>query len=187
LRERARVRVLDRGGTRLELRLRHAKEEFTFRAERTGDGLLVALPDREPIACEATPLQDGAFRLRLAGAGGSPRPVTLACAKTNRGIEVSVGGRCFVFQETEVGSGDRSAKLHGGELTAPMVGVVAEVLVAEGDAVAAYQPLLVLEAMKVMSPVEAPFAGRVSKLSVSQGERVEHGQILVKVEAAELP
>src|SRR5262249_51378783 len=47
---------------------------------------------------------------------------------------------------------------HGGsEVTAPMPGTVLRVEVAAGDAVRARQPLVVLEAMKMETPVSSPF------------------------------
>lgn len=62
-----------------------------------------------------------------------------------------------------------------------MGGVVAEVKVTAGEAVEAYQPLAVVEAMKVLATIEAPFAGTVRAVHIGRGDRVEHGQILVEI------
>jgi biotin carboxyl carrier protein len=51
--------------------------------------------------------------------------------------------------------------------------------------VAAGQPLLVLEAMKMQNPVRAPRGGRVSRMIVAAGARVEGGAALVEIEDAE--
>ncbi|HXG24842.1 MAG TPA: biotin/lipoyl-containing protein [Chthonomonadales bacterium] len=103
------------------------------------------------------------------------------CARTERGIELSWGGRTYVFQPTTVDSTGATRRTHSGSLTAPMVGVVVEVMVEEGQRVEAYQPLAIVEAMKVMATVEAPFAGRVTKVHVRKGERVAHGAPVVDV------
>ncbi|MDR7481521.1 MAG: biotin/lipoyl-containing protein [Armatimonadota bacterium] len=66
---------------------------------------------------------------------------------------------------------------------APMPGVVTRVLVAEGQAVAAGQPLCVLEAMKMETLVEAPAAGRVVRITVAPGTQVDGGAVLVDLEA----
>jgi acetyl/propionyl-CoA carboxylase alpha subunit len=68
------------------------------------------------------------------------------------------------------------------ELTAPMPGTVLRVLVAAGDAVAARQPLVVLEAMKMETPVAAPYDARVRAVHVAEGDRVAGGALLVELE-----
>ena len=54
-----------------------------------------------------------------------------------------------------------------------------KVEVSPGDAVAEGDILLVLEAMKVEIPVEAPRAGTVGVLAVAQGQAVVEGQVLL--------
>jgi acetyl/propionyl-CoA carboxylase alpha subunit len=74
---------------------------------------------------------------------------------------------------------------HGGEqsaLTAPMPGTVIRVVVAEGDRVAARQPLVVLEAMKMETPVISPYEAVVRKVHVAEGDRVAGGAVLVELE-----
>ena len=76
---------------------------------------------------------------------------------------------------------DPASEAAPGTLTAPMPGMVTEVLVAIGDKVEAGQPLLRLEAMKMQHTVQAPTAGTVSELSVAKGQQVEAGAPLVTV------
>jgi acetyl/propionyl-CoA carboxylase alpha subunit len=74
---------------------------------------------------------------------------------------------------------------HTGEqsaLTAPMPGTVIRVAVAEGDRVEARQPLVVLEAMKMETPVVSPYDAVVRKIHVSEGDRVAGGAVLVELE-----
>jgi len=63
-----------------------------------------------------------------------------------------------------------------------LAGRIVSVDVAEGAEVKAGQQLLVLEAMKMNTPVVAPTDGKVSKLHVAAGDTVEEGQALVDVE-----
>jgi acetyl/propionyl-CoA carboxylase alpha subunit len=73
---------------------------------------------------------------------------------------------------------------HTGEhsaLTAPMPGTVIRVAVAEGQSVEARQPLLVLEAMKMETPVVAPYEAVVRAVHVAEGDRVSGGQLLVEL------
>ncbi len=72
-----------------------------------------------------------------------------------------------------------------GDLTAPMPGRVLEVLVSTGDTVTKGQRLLVLEAMKMETPMRAPHDGTVRALFVQANDSVDPGQILVQIEAKE--
>ena len=67
-------------------------------------------------------------------------------------------------------------------IAAVMPGVVVEVLVAVGDAVAAGQTLVVLEAMKMQNPLQAESAGVVSRVLVTQGQAVAGGAMLLEIE-----
>jgi len=67
-------------------------------------------------------------------------------------------------------------------LTAPMPGTVIKVLAAPGDKVEQRQTLLVLEAMKMETPVVSPYAGTVKAVHVAEGDRVAGGALLVELE-----
>nr|WP_294813168.1 acetyl-CoA carboxylase biotin carboxyl carrier protein [uncultured Sphingomonas sp.] len=71
----------------------------------------------------------------------------------------------------------------------PMVGTAylkpnpeAKMFVAVGDKVAAGDTLLIIEAMKVMNPIQAPAAGTVKAILIENGQPVEFDQPLVVVE-----
>jgi acetyl-CoA/propionyl-CoA carboxylase, biotin carboxylase, biotin carboxyl carrier protein len=67
-------------------------------------------------------------------------------------------------------------------VTAPMPGVVVRVLAAEGDRVEPRQPLVVLEAMKMETPLVSPYAALVRRVLVAEGDRVAGGSVLVELE-----
>jgi acetyl/propionyl-CoA carboxylase alpha subunit len=67
-------------------------------------------------------------------------------------------------------------------LSAPMPGTVIRVLAKEGDRVAHRQPLLVLEAMKMETPLVSPYDAVVKAVHVSEGDRVAGGALLVELE-----
>jgi biotin carboxyl carrier protein len=68
-----------------------------------------------------------------------------------------------------------------GEVKSVMPGVVKELRVAVGDVVAAKQPLVVLEAMKMENEIRADRAGKVLKVHVKAGQAVEKGAPLVTI------
>jgi acetyl-CoA/propionyl-CoA/long-chain acyl-CoA carboxylase, biotin carboxylase, biotin carboxyl carrier protein len=67
-------------------------------------------------------------------------------------------------------------------VTAPMPGTVIRVLVAEGDEVQQRQPLVVLEAMKMETPLVSPYEGVVGRLHVGEGDQVAGGAVIVELE-----
>ena len=81
--------------------------------------------------------------------------------------------------------GDPERAAPAGSLLAPMPGLVLRVLAEVGAVVAAGQPLLVLEAMKMEQTVSAPADGVVAELRAKAGEQVSTGQILAVLEAEE--
>ena len=67
-------------------------------------------------------------------------------------------------------------------LTAPMPGTVIRVLAKAGERVAHRQPLLVLEAMKMETPLVSPYEALVKAVHVAEGDRVAGGALLVELE-----
>jgi acetyl/propionyl-CoA carboxylase alpha subunit len=70
-------------------------------------------------------------------------------------------------------------------VTAPMPGTVIRVLATEGERIAHRQPLLVLEAMKMETPLVAPYDAVVKAVHVAEGDRVAGGALLVELDAAQ--
>ena len=74
----------------------------------------------------------------------------------------------------------------GDDVTSPMVGTVysapqpgAPPFVQPGDSVSAGETLLIIEAMKVMNPIQAPRSGTVKEILVDDSQPVEFGHPLV--------
>jgi len=63
-----------------------------------------------------------------------------------------------------------------------MPGTVLKVLVEPGARVTARQPLVVLEAMKMETPLVSPYDATVRAVHVSEGDRVAGGTLLVELE-----
>jgi len=111
-------------------------------------------PTRVPAAAWRSP-----FRLNLPAPPVVAPPDVDALAANHRGP-----------------SGEQSA------VTAPMPGTVIRLLVAEGDSVRARQPLVVLEAMKMETPLSSPYDAVVRAVHVAEGDRVAGGALLVELE-----
>jgi acetyl-CoA/propionyl-CoA carboxylase, biotin carboxylase, biotin carboxyl carrier protein len=82
---------------------------------------------------------------------------------------------------------DATARDHGpaaeqSTVTAPMPGTVIAVPVAAGDRVSARDTLVVLEAMKMETPLVSPYDATIRAVHVTAGDRVAGGAILVELE-----
>ncbi len=78
---------------------------------------------------------------------------------------------------------------HPGALKAPMVGTAyvspepgKAPFIRIGDTVSKNQPLLIIEAMKVMNTINAPKAGKIVFIGFEDGQPVEFEQLLVIIE-----
>ena len=129
----------------------------TLLAGETTTAFLVEHPPLSPPVPAAPHPWHGPFRLNLP----SPPP---ASPPDIDAVEVSEepGGRSTI--------------------TAPMPGTVLRVLVAAGDHVSARQPLVVLEAMKMETPLVAPYAALVRAVHVQEGDRIGGGALLVELD-----
>jgi acetyl-CoA/propionyl-CoA carboxylase biotin carboxyl carrier protein len=116
-------------------------------------------PLSEPPLRLPTGPWDGAWRLNLPSPPPQPPPDVDAAA------------------HARAGDGAEQSSL-----TAPMPGTVIRVLAKEGDRVTHRQPLLVLEAMKMETPLVSPYDAVVKAVHVAEGDRVAGGALLVELE-----
>jgi pyruvate carboxylase subunit B len=80
------------------------------------------------------------------------------------------------------GSGKRKQAGAPGDVSTSMPGNIVDVLVKEGDKVKAGQPILITEAMKMETEVQAPIGGTVKAIHVAKGDRVNPGELLVEID-----
>ena len=68
------------------------------------------------------------------------------------------------------------------EIKAHITGVVFQVTTKPGDTVAAGDPVIILESMKMEIPVEMPRAGAVKEIRVQEGQTVQEGDTVAVLE-----
>jgi len=127
---------------------------------------------------DLTPLSPGLIAVTAAGRRSLARVA---------GLEprwfVHIGGATM---ECQIISRDTEQPRGGGRsdegLSAPMPGVVTQVLVGEGDAVSPGQPLVIVEAMKMEHVVRAHRAGRVRALRVRKADQVDAGTVVLDLD-----
>ena len=81
------------------------------------------------------------------------------------------------------GTGPRAAAARL-EIRAPMPGLLKRVHVSEGAAVAAGDPLITLEAMKMENELRAAHGGTVSQIAALEGTKVEGGALLMVIRSS---
>jgi biotin carboxyl carrier protein len=68
------------------------------------------------------------------------------------------------------------------EIKAPMPGLILAISVKVGQEVQEFDPLLILEAMKMENTLTSPRAGIIKSISVTNGETVNKNQLLIEFE-----
>ena len=80
--------------------------------------------------------------------------------------------------------GSRRPRATGpGDVTTSMPGTVIDVLVSVGQSVQAGDPVLVTEAMKMETEIQAPIAGTVKAIHVAKGDAVNPDETLIEISA----
>ncbi len=161
----------------MEVRYRYRDQSITLQAEQIADSLRVSLPDGSARFVNAKRCADNQLSITE-----GERTFRVPFHWTSDSVDFAFGGRTFKFEPPPAIEKPSSQSSRSGVLTAPMVGTVTEVLVSEGDEVRAYQPLVVIEAMKVLAAIESPFQGTVAKLYSAKGDRVSHGAPVIEIE-----
>ncbi|CAL80468.1 putative biotin carboxylase [Bradyrhizobium sp. ORS 278] len=148
--------------------------------------------------CELSRDRDGSYCVTHNGAEQRSEIVTLDAdtIRIRRGDVVDVvrfardgdrlfvqsRGRTLVLRDLTLGAPQSTAAAGGdGKVRAALNGRVVAMLVKAGDQVAAGQPVLTLEAMKMEHVHTAGLAGTVSAIAVAEGDQVTTGQIVIEI------
>ncbi len=106
-----------------------------------------------------------------------------ALVRAGDALQVWLDGRLFIFEPAEpAGPSGGTPSTFAGDIPAPMPGRVVQVLVEPGQAVAAGEPLAIMESMKMELVIEAPADAVVRRVAVTEGEQVERGMRLLELE-----
>ena len=151
-----------------ELVLRIGGEEVTVTVWRDGAEIVVSREGRE-------------HRIGVLSESvvGLQETVQRPTGVSTPNAEAGTGGRTSTEHTS---SQSRVTKGREGTVTAPMTGVIDQVLVEDGAAVQSGDTIVVLEAMKMFIDVQAPIAGTVREIVVQVGDTVQEGRALLRIE-----
>jgi biotin carboxyl carrier protein len=109
------------------------------------------------------------------GAGAAPKPAPVSMPAQPVPDKSTTGG-------PEVPQAPAPSVPSGGEVTAPMPGLILDIMVAIGDQVAAGTPVIKMEAMKMENEIPAPGNGTVKSIAVQVGDNVSTDETLMVIE-----
>jgi 3-methylcrotonyl-CoA carboxylase alpha subunit len=159
------------------VRLAGAEAERRLEAEARGGRLHARLDGVRLAAAVVVQREPPALVVQLGGRRHRferPPPPRAPAAVVGEGVPAGLGPAPGVAPPP-AGRDDRAG------VRAPTAGLVVAVYVQAGDAVAAGQPVVALEAMKIEQSVPAPRAGRVRAVRCAVGDTVAAGALLVEL------
>jgi geranyl-CoA carboxylase alpha subunit len=147
---------------------------------RERDGFYVASRNGDAHRFDIEELDGGSIRFRHDGVMQSAKFLRHdeRLYFLHRGVTIAVRDLTLAPPESAYAAGG------DGKVRAAMNGRVVALLVKPGEKVAAGQPVMTLEAMKMEHVHTAGVAGTVSSIDVAEGEQVTTGKIVVEIEAA---
>ena len=149
--------------------------------------LRVVGPDGAPRerTVEARPLREGTWVIVLDGkvatvdvSGSAPQ---LAVDLGPGAIPVTIMDARRKALEAARAAAEQKRASGPAPVRAPMPGKIVKILVREGEAVAAQQPVAIVEAMKMENELRAPRAGTARGIRVTEGQPVEAGETLLEL------
>ena len=158
----------------MHIALKHKQHHLALDLHSEGGKYRVVTDGGEQLF-EAHYLDDTTVLLSVDG-----RRYRVDLARKGRERLVAIDGEVYTFSPESGGPAAHTVGIVAApEITAPMPGKVLQVFVSTGDRVAAGDPLLILEAMKMENRLVAEAAGTVAELRVAAGDMVDGGQVLV--------
>lgn len=167
----------------MKVKVQVGAEEKEIAVQRQGDNLRLVIDGRETIAHLVH--QDGPhFVLEYSDERGNQslhRRLRAAGHADNDQRQLWVNGSLVNYQRIREQVANTPAG--AGSLSASIPAVVSEILVRPGEEVITGQKLILLESMKMVIPIQAPYEGTISAVNCTAGEAVQPGNPLVEIEA----
>ena len=166
----------------MRFRLVGYPDEFEVELTASAEGFQARINGGEEIAGVIQPTAAAGEVVRIGN-----RATRVFSARQRGSILVSAGPTQLEFIPVETGSARRMHGLATPEVIAPMPGKVVKVAVTEGQQVAAGDVLVVLEAMKMETALQAESAALVKEIRTFVGQMVDHGMVLLVLSPAPSP
>lgn len=163
----------------MQYEFQSGSETFEVTLERKGGVFQARIGDREYTvdACRAS---EQLLSFIVEG-----RSVLAHLSRGETGWILGVGGKQYVLDDPSAVGVETAGGASGGGtglIATPMPGKIVEVLVEQGAAVKAGEPLLILESMKMQNEIAADVDGVVKTIHFKAGDLANFGDPLVEIE-----
>jgi biotin carboxyl carrier protein len=135
------------------------QNDYKINIQLNSKGFYTAKIADETFEFEAIPISGDQWLLMLGDTS-----VSVCVAESENNAVVSVRGQQFNV------------------ITAPMPGRILKIMVSEKQSVKAYQPLFIVESMKMENEVQSPKAGKVVKINFKENDLVSVGDAVVELD-----
>lgn len=153
-------------------------QEREFEASRHGNVLHIAMIEGPTAVYQIVQQHDTTVWLEQQDAQGHRRQHHLLGHKQGDVRQVWVNGRTVHANRIRQQGQNRQTDA---SLSAAIPAVVSDILVQIGDTVAEGDKLILLESMKMVIPIQAPYAGTVTAVHCQKGESVQAGIPLIEI------
>jgi 3-methylcrotonyl-CoA carboxylase alpha subunit len=162
-----------------EFILRQNDVEKTVQASRQGSEIRVEVDGQTAVFQLIAQNEDGLLLERTLP-DGARQQWRLVGHKDGSQRMLWENGRTHQYERVLPRGG--GAASHDTSLAATIPAVVADILVSEGDTVTAGDKLILLESMKMIIPIQAPYDGTVTAINCAKGESVQAGTPLIELD-----
>ena len=156
------------------------QQEVEIEVIRQGEQLQVTLPDGTTADLRLV-YQNGSYLvLEHEDANGRHQIIRTAGHVDGDKRQVWVDGRIHTY--TRVSHRATAEAANSGSLSATIPAVVSQILVNVGDHVRVGDKLILLESMKMVIPIQAPYHGVVTAINCEPGQSIQAGVPLLELE-----
>lgn len=159
------------------LKLEFLDQQKEFNITRQGSAFHVEWNGRS-VECRVRFLEDRYFVLELIGPNGTRQHIHAAGSVNGDNRQLWVDGQMVNYQRVRQRRRETSDV---GSLAATIPAIVTQILVATGDIVLVGEKLILLESMKMIIPIQAPYGGVVAAIHCKEGEPVQAGVQLIEL------
>ena len=155
-------------------------QEAELEVKRQGEQLQVTLPDGRTADLRLVHQNGPSIVLEYEDENGRRQLIRTAGHAEGDKRQIWVDGRIHNYTRVRQRATAETAK--SGSLSASIPAVVSQILVNVGDNVQAGDKLILLESMKMVIPIQAPYDGLVTAVNCEVGQSIQAGVPLLELE-----
>ena len=158
------------------------RQETDIDVSRQGDQIHVTY-NGQTIELQLLQTDGPTFTVAYQQPNGTQQQIRVAGHADGDKRQLWVNGRYRTYQRQR---GQAINKAGSGSLAATIPAIVSQILVDVGDNVAVGDKLILLESMKMVIPIQAPYSGIVTSINCVVGDAVQPGVPLLEIEETQV-